>query len=309
MCNPNTNSVQLTQLQPVQLPIRCVKFSSKAMIPTRGSLSAAGFDLFSAECVTIPPGQRRLVTTDIGIDFANNLDYFGRVAARSNLAILGIDIGAGIIDPDFQGIIKVLVINNSALPFTIRTCDRFAQVIFCKLWPAMIMKEYDKTYDDQTHIFPIELDERCRDERSILVSRKARDIKLPELRSGNAASYNLFAPKDLILQPATRTILWTGISFDFRPNAYGFITGRRSFTIDGVDTSENIVENSLFKELKLFLTNTTNAPVCISAGERIARVTFCEVYNGYELTSADLFLMRTERGSQGFGSTGINKQN
>ncbi|XP_053213688.1 uncharacterized protein LOC128397440 [Panonychus citri] len=303
LSSPPSSSSQ--NLKCEKSPIRYIKFSSLAILPQKGSYGAAGFDLFSAECMTIPPGQRRLVSTDIGIDFTTNLDYFGRLAARSNLAILGIDVGAGIIDSDYQGIIKVLIINNSALPFTIKLADRFAQIIFCKIWPCLGLKEYDKSYDELNTIFPIEL-ENDTDEKSILVSRKARYIKLPELASKNAASYNLFAPKDIILEPSIRTIVWTGISFDFRPNAYGFITGRRSFTIDGIDTSENVVENSLFKELKLHLTNTTKTPVLISAGERIARVTFCEVYNAYELSSCDLFLLKTGRGTAGFGSTGIN---
>ena len=40
--------------------------------------------------------------------------YYGRIATKSRLAIQNqVHVGAGVIDPDYTGEIKVLLINNS----------------------------------------------------------------------------------------------------------------------------------------------------------------------------------------------------
>eukprot|EP00957_Ditylum_brightwellii_P198773 15151124-Ditylum_brightwellii.AAC.1 len=56
---------------------------------------------------------------------------YGRIAPRNSLATKhNIDIGAGIIDPDFRGETNVLLINSSQKKFTIKEGDKVAQMIF-----------------------------------------------------------------------------------------------------------------------------------------------------------------------------------
>ncbi|XP_054154918.1 uncharacterized protein LOC128965097 [Oppia nitens] len=96
-------------------------------LPTRGTSKSAGLDLYSNEDKMILPSQRKLVSTGLSIYMPNN--SFGFIAPRSSLAVKGIDIGAGIVDFDYTGIVKVLVINNSKLAFNIAPGDRIAQLI------------------------------------------------------------------------------------------------------------------------------------------------------------------------------------
>ena len=58
---------------------------------------------------------------------------YGRIAPRSGLSLKGIDVGAGVIDRDYRGEIKVLLINNSAQPFAVNKGDRIAQLICEKI--------------------------------------------------------------------------------------------------------------------------------------------------------------------------------
>ena len=56
--------------------------------------------------------------------------YYGRIAPRSGLASKSmIDIGAGVIDADYRGIVKVLLFNFSESDFAINPGDRIAQLI------------------------------------------------------------------------------------------------------------------------------------------------------------------------------------
>ncbi len=86
------------------------KLSPKATLPSRGSTLAAGLDLYSIEPVHLQPGQRELVRT--GLAVAIPAGYYGRVAPRSGLATKsGIDVLAGVIDADYRGEIRCLLLN------------------------------------------------------------------------------------------------------------------------------------------------------------------------------------------------------
>ena len=99
--------------------------STNAKLPTRGSEDAAGYDLYSCEPAIIPPRTRKLINTGISIA-ALSTKLYARIAPRSGLAVNGLDIGAVIVDSDYRGPIKVLLIDNSDTPFQIHTGDRMA---------------------------------------------------------------------------------------------------------------------------------------------------------------------------------------
>lgn len=54
----------------------------------------------------------------------------GRIAPRSGLAAKHfIDTGAGVIDADYRGEVKVLLFNHSDVDFPIKAGDRVAQLV------------------------------------------------------------------------------------------------------------------------------------------------------------------------------------
>lgn len=96
-----------------QEPVLLIKRSKEhpnATVPTRGSALAAGYDLYSSEDVVIPKRGRKIVQT--GIHLAVPVGCYGRVAPRSGLAVKhGIDVGAGVVDADYRGLLGVLLFN------------------------------------------------------------------------------------------------------------------------------------------------------------------------------------------------------
>jgi dUTP pyrophosphatase len=68
--------------------------------------------MVSAEDVTVPSKNKLLIST--GISMAVPEGYYGRVAPRSGLAVKNfIDVGAGVVDSDYRGEVKVLLFNFS----------------------------------------------------------------------------------------------------------------------------------------------------------------------------------------------------
>ena len=108
--------------------LRFSRLSAAARAPLHGSPGAAGYDLSAAEYALIPVGGRASIATDIAVQLP--LGCYGRVAPRSGLALdSGIDVGAGVIDADFRGNIRVLLFNFGDSPFRVNVGDRIAQLI------------------------------------------------------------------------------------------------------------------------------------------------------------------------------------
>ena len=100
-------------------------------LPARAHDGDAGVDLYSAEDVELPPGQRALVSTGIAVAIPQGM--VGLVHPRSGLAArLGLSIvnTPGTIDAGYRGEIKVSLINlDPATPIVLRRGDRIAQLI------------------------------------------------------------------------------------------------------------------------------------------------------------------------------------
>lgn len=108
------------------LPIQ--RLSPDATLPTRGSVHAAGLDLYAATEGRMLPGLRMAFGTRIAV--AIPVGHYGRIAPRSGLAVRhGIDVLAGVIDCDYRGEIVVLLQNHGGSPFVVRFGDRIAQLI------------------------------------------------------------------------------------------------------------------------------------------------------------------------------------
>ena len=94
----------------------------------KGSEQAAGYDLMSVAETVVPSKGKALIST--GIAMAIPVGNYGRIAPRSGLAAKNfIDVGAGVIDSDYRGEVKVLLFNFSDTDFKISKGDRIAQLI------------------------------------------------------------------------------------------------------------------------------------------------------------------------------------
>ena len=111
------------------MPLGVKKLCYDAIVPTRGSDGAVGYDLYSSEDAVVPcQAGRALVGTGISISLPD--DVYGRVAPRSGLAVKHcINVGAGVIDPDYTGEIKVVLFNHGLKDFEIKKGDRIAQLV------------------------------------------------------------------------------------------------------------------------------------------------------------------------------------
>lgn len=108
------------------------RLDPNAVLPTRGSLHAAGLDIYSLEDLTIPPGDRVLARTGLAVAIPEG--YYGRLAPRSGLATKqGLDTLAGVIDADYRGEILCLLYNAGAETILAAAQSKICQLIIEKI--------------------------------------------------------------------------------------------------------------------------------------------------------------------------------
>ncbi|RDW74042.1 putative dUTP pyrophosphatase [Coleophoma crateriformis] len=120
-------------------PLLIKKLSEKARLPTRGSAFAAGYDIYAAKETVVPARGKVLVDTDISM--AVPAGTYGRIAPRSGLASKHmIDTGAGVIDADYRGQVKVLLFNHGEKDFEIKEGDRVAQLVLERIYTPDVVE-------------------------------------------------------------------------------------------------------------------------------------------------------------------------
>lgn len=100
--------------------------------PTRATARSTGLDLKAAANIFLEPGQRAAVPTGIEIDFSKAFDEDVQIRPRSGLALhTGVTVlnSPGTVDMDYEGEVKVILINLSTGGVAISKGDRIAQLV------------------------------------------------------------------------------------------------------------------------------------------------------------------------------------
>lgn len=124
--------LELSKLWGKIMKIKIKKLSETAIIPTRGTIDAAGYDLYSDidKAIEVKPHETVKVTTGLAISVPEG--YFGGIFARSGLSTkkgLRPANCCGVIDSDYRGPIIVSLHNDSKVVQIIEPMERIAQLI------------------------------------------------------------------------------------------------------------------------------------------------------------------------------------
>ncbi|EMJ92418.1 deoxyuridine 5'-triphosphate nucleotidohydrolase [Leptospira kirschneri serovar Pomona] len=142
----------------------------------------------------------------------------------------------------------------------------------------------------------------------IFIQKLRPNAELPLLQTKQAAGYDIHACLDseLVLEPSKVVLVPTGLSFaipqefhfEIRPRS-GFSTKNRIL----IPNSPGTIDSDYRGELMIPLLNLGDSSFIIEHGMRIAQLLIRKTwYADWELVSE--FADRTERGANGFGSTG-----
>lgn len=132
--------------------IRVKKLHPKAILPTYGSASAAGADLYACldAPVTIEPGEIYWVPTGIALEVPAGCA--GLIYARSSMGTkrgLAPANKVGVVDSDYRGEIKVVLLNHSKQPQTLEPGERIAQFVITPVLTPSYEEVEDLTDTDR----------------------------------------------------------------------------------------------------------------------------------------------------------------
>ena len=133
------------------------------------------------------------------------------------------------------------------------------------------------------------------------------DAVIPQYQTKGAAGFDLVAVEDVTLGPGETTTISTGLAFEI-PEGYEMqIRPRSGLTLKTplrIANAPGTIDSDFRGEVKIIVTNTSeNKGFYIKKGDRIAQGVIAPVMRAVFEEADDL--SETDRGSGGFGSTGV----
>src|SRR5690606_22343744 len=130
---------------------------------------------------------------------------------------------------------------------------------------------------------------------------------IPQYQTKGAAGFDLVAVEDVTLGPGETTTIPTGLAFEI-PEGYEMqIRPRSGLTLKTplrIANAPGTIDSDFRGEVKIIVTNTSeNKGFYIKRGDRIAQGVIATVMGAVFEEADDL--SETDRGSGGFGSTGV----
>lgn len=131
--------------------VKLKRLNEDAVFPDRAYGEAAGYDLYSAEELTLEPGGFLGVRTGWAIQLPQGTE--AQIRPKSGLALnYGVTVlnAPGTIDPDYRGEIVVILINHGKLAFRIEKGSKIAQIVLSRITELTLTQadELDKTSRD-----------------------------------------------------------------------------------------------------------------------------------------------------------------
>jgi len=302
------------------------RLSENARLPIRGSSQSAGYDLSSAMSVVIPAQGKGLVKTDLAMIIPKGC--YGRIAPRSGLAWKKhIHVGAGVIDRDYRGNVGVVMFNHSRVDLQINTGDRIAQLLLEKIGEYPVIEVHDLT--EQTggtagfEISGENQDVPLTDSvgepqqttitycdswgQEFTVKQLSKNAKLPIRRSVKAAGYDLTSATDILVPARGKALVKTDLSMIIPKGCYGRIAPRRGLAEKKhIDVGAGVIDPDYRGNVEVVLFNHAETDFAVSIGDCVAQIILEQISETDILEVQDL--TESQRGSGGFGSTGVSKR-
>ncbi len=132
----------------------------------------------------------------------------------------------------------------------------------------------------------------------------ASGIEFAAPRPGDAG-YDLHSIERYRVAPGQRVLVETGLHLEIPGGYVGLVKDRSSVAAAGLRTLAGVIDSAYRGELKILLVNLAEEMRDIRIGQKIAQLVIVPVYHApIDFVASQEELSSTERGADGFGSTG-----
>jgi len=135
------------------------------------------------------------------------------------------------------------------------------------------------------------------------------DAVEPKYNYESDSGFDLHSTEEIVIPPFGRRLVPTGISLDIKDGFEVQVRSKSGLALNqGLMclNSPGTVDNGYTGEVKAIIFNTNKEPFTITKGMKVAQAVLCPVVNGKWVNLVNKQVVtEKERGSNGFGSTGI----
>lgn len=138
----------------------------------------------------------------------------------------------------------------------------------------------------------------------LLVQRLDPAAKLPTYGSALAAGLDLHALLPVRIDPGIRALVRTGLALSLPRGHVGLIWPRSGLAVNaGIDVLAGVIDEDYCGEIMIAVINHGYQPHSFARGDRVAQLLVQPIARP-AVNLVTSFVQATERGSDGFGSTG-----
>ena len=117
------------------------------------------------------------------------------------------------------------------------------------------------------------------------------------------AGYDLYAVEDAVVMAGSSYTFDTGVHMEIPPNHVGMVKSKSGLNVNHGITSEGVIDAGYTGSICVKLYNHGDRNIIIERGMKISQIVIMPIITPeLEIVSS---LEETERGSNGFGSTGV----
>ena len=134
---------------------------------------------------------------------------------------------------------------------------------------------------------------------NIMLDKKAL---MPTRGHATDAGLDLLSPIDTVVPAKGSITIDTGVHIELPPNTAGFLKSKSGLNVKYGITSEGVIDVGYTGSIAVKLYNHSNIDYAVSRGDKISQLVVMKI----SIPSLDVVksFEKTERGDNGFGSTG-----
>ena len=116
------------------------------------------------------------------------------------------------------------------------------------------------------------------------------------------AGLDLYAREDIIVSAMECAVFDTGVHIELPPQSVGFIKSKSGLNVKHGIVSEGVIDVGYTGSIKVKLYNHSGYDYKVNRGDKISQLVILPIYTPNLEVAYEL--VKTERGNNGFGSTG-----
>ncbi len=138
----------------------------------------------------------------------------------------------------------------------------------------------------------------------IKVRKLSSNAIIPFYAHKQDAGMDIFSSEELLIPSGERRLVHTGISMELPQGFVALVWDKSGLALkNGIKILGGVIEHTYRGEYCIILLNTSKEDFKIIEGQKIAQILLQKIYTAEIEETTDL--SETERGSKGFGSTGL----